>query len=135
MISAINPVMNNMYNPYSMGMSGMYGMYNPYMMMGPQNMQQYKNMQKLSAEMTTKQVNFMGKVNPFFGTKDKIFDFQKQMVNYQSNLSNIYSPYANQNIASTKQMMNTSLDYQQQMLTNSMYMNPFSLGMGCPMMI
>jgi hypothetical protein len=131
----MNPYMMNMYNPYMMGMGGMY---NPYMMMGmgPQNLEQYRNMQKLSTEMMTKQINFMGQINPFFNTsQNQRLGFQKDIMNYQSDLSSIYSPYSKENIGATKGLMNATMDYQQSMMMNPMMMNPFAFGMGCPTVI
>jgi len=146
MVSAISPMMN-MYNPYMMGMGVAY---NPYMMgmgMYPQTLEQYKNMQTVSSEMTGNQISFMGKINPFFSTsRNERMGFQRSMSDYQADLVDIYSPYSKGNIQNTKELMNMSMDYQQSMMQNSIFanpmmmmmnpmMNPFGFGMGCPTVI
>lgn len=126
---------NNMSDPYMMGgmnpYMGMGGM-NPYMMMAmpPQNMEQFKNKQKLTTDIQMKQINFMGKVNPFLSTdKNTRMDMTKSMFNYQADMSDIYNPYSKGNLDVTKNMMNTSSDYQMKMM-----MNPFAMGYGNPVM-
>lgn len=113
----ISPVMSyGMCDPYMMGM----GMY-------PQNLQQYKNMQGLSNDLRVSQVNFMGKVNPFFSvSKDDRLSFLKGFGNRQAEMSSIFSPYSDQNIGRTRQMMTSMNDCQMSM----MMANPFALGCG-----
>ena len=127
--SMSNPYMamgNGMVNPCMMG-----GM-NPYMMMmPPQNMEQFNNKQKLTNDLQMKQINFMGKINPFLSTsKDTRMDMTKSLFNYQAGFSDAFNPYSKGNLNNTKQMMNTMSDYQM----NMMMMNPYAMGCGYPVM-
>lgn len=125
---------NGMYNPYgAMGNPYMMGMMNPYMMMAmqPQTLEQFKNKGKITNELQMKQINFMGKINPFFSTsKDTRLNMQKSLFNYQADFSDKYNPYAKTNVGRTKQMMEAMSDYQM-----SMMMNPFAMGGGYPVMV
>ena len=123
---------DGMCNPYmSMGNPYMMGGMNPYMMMmPPQNMEQFENKQKLTTDLQMKQINFMGKINPFLSTsKNTRMDMSKSLFNYQAGFSDAYNPYSKGNLNATKNMMNTASDYQMNMM-----MNPFAMGYGCPVM-
>lgn len=119
-------------NPYMATNSYMMGMMNPYMMMAmqPQNLEQFKNKQSLMTDLQMKQINLMGKVNPFLSTSQKTrMDMSKSLFDYQADISQVYNPYSQGNIANTKKMMDVASDYQMNMM-----MNPFSLGCGYPVM-
>jgi len=120
MISPISAIGYDASNPYSMyGMYGM-GMY----AMGPQNLQQYKNMQSVTNDVRTSQLSFAGKINPFLSgyNNGERTGFLKSLSGAQADATSVFSPYSNQNISQTKGFMNNMLAMQQNMM-----MNPFSM--------
>jgi hypothetical protein len=115
-----------MSNPYMMGMM------NPYMMMvmPPQTAEQFGNKQRLMTDLQMKQIDFMGKINPFLSTsRDTRMDMSKSLFDFQAGFSDAYNPYASGNLDRTKRMMNTMSDYQMNIM-----MNPFAMGLGYPVM-
>ena len=117
MISPISAIGYGANDPYSM-----YGMYGMGMMgmMGPQNLQQYKNMQNVTTDLRSNQVSWMSQINPIFGgfNNGQRTGFLKSMGNLQADATSVFSPYSNQNICNTKQMMNGMAQMQMQMMVN-----------------
>lgn len=103
-------------NMYGMGMMG-YGM-------GPQTLEQYRNMRTLTGDLQANQVSFMGRINPIFGINQngKRSEFLKALGASRAEMSNVFSPYSSRNIGQTKEMMSSMAQLQAQMA-----LSPFSI--------
>lgn len=126
MIPPIGAVNYDIYNPYSMyGMSGMgYGMGMCGMGMVPQNLEQYRNMRKVTSDIYTDQISFAGKINPFLGgfSNSERTNTIKAVSNYSADMRNIFSPYSKENLGATKDYMSNISQLQMQMMAS-----PFSI--------
>lgn len=131
MIPPIGAVNYDVYSPYSMyGMGYGMGMYG--MMMPPQNLEQYRNMQKVTTDLFANQASFAGKVNPLFSgfNNSERTNFSKSLNDYSVNSAKMFSPYSNENIDQTKDSMNAISQLQMQMMVN-----PFAMYGGSSVMV
>lgn len=128
MIPPINAVNYDMYSPYSM--YGAYGMYG--MGMVPQNLEQYRNMQKVTTDLYANQASFAGKINPLFGSfnNSERTDFLKSYNNYSVDAVKMFSPYSNENVGQTRDSLGAMSQLQMQMAVN-----PFAMYGGSSVMV
>lgn len=122
MISGIDSLAGA-FSPYSM-YGGMYGMGMMGYGMGPQTLEQYRNMRTMTSDLQANQVSFMGRINPIFGLNqnNSRSEFLKSLGASRAEMSSVFSPYSSKNIGQTREMMSSMAQLQAQMM-----INPFSM--------